>query len=80
MNDNEQILKRLDRIEEQLAPLAGSARSIGELRDELAPRVNEAVHALILELADIESDFQIEDLLFFIKKVLRNINNLNFSR
>ncbi len=50
----------------------------GELREELAPRVNEAVQALIVEMADVEADFQIEDLVFLIKKTMRNTKNLNF--
>jgi|GEM_PF-87559 len=73
------ILDRLDRLETQIAPLTASARDLGELREELAPRVNEAVQALIVELADVEADFQLEDLLFLIKKMMRNIRNLDFA-
>jgi sulfide:quinone oxidoreductase len=73
------ILDRLDRLETQIAPLTASARALGELREELAPRVNEAVQALIVELADVEADFQLEDLLFLIKKMMRNIRNLDFA-
>ena len=40
--------------------------------------MNEAVQALIVELADVEADFQLEDLTFFIKKLMRNIKNLTF--
>jgi uncharacterized protein YjgD (DUF1641 family) len=79
MNHEENILNRLERLEQEIAPITNSARSISELRDELAPRVNEAVKALIVELADIEADFQLEDLLFFIKKAMRNIRNLTYS-
>ena len=79
MNQEDTIQNRLERLEQQIAPVADSARSISELREELAPRVNEAVKALIVELADIEADFQLEDLLFFIKKVLRNVRNLTYS-
>ena len=79
MNQEDNIQKRLERLEQQIAPVADSARSISELREELAPRVNEAVKALIVELADIEADFQLEDLLYFIKKVLRNLRNLTYS-
>jgi uncharacterized protein YjgD (DUF1641 family) len=79
MNQEDIIQNRLERIEQQIAPVADSARSIKELREELAPRVNEAVKALIIELADIEADFQLEDLLFLIKKVLRNVRNLTYS-
>lgn len=78
MTKEDLILDRLDRLEAQIAPLAASAKSIAELREELAPRVNEAVQALIVELADVEADFQLEDLIFLIKKMMRNIRNLNF--
>ncbi|MBW2201968.1 MAG: DUF1641 domain-containing protein [Deltaproteobacteria bacterium] len=79
MNHEEIILNRLERLEQEIAPVADSARSISELREELTPRVNEAVKALIVELADIEADFQLEDLLFFIKKAMRNVRNLTYS-
>jgi hypothetical protein len=46
MNNEELILSRLDRLEQKVAPLAETARSVGELREDLAPRVNEAVKAL----------------------------------
>jgi uncharacterized protein YjgD (DUF1641 family) len=78
MTTEQMILDRLDRLESQIAPLTASAKALGELREELAPRVNEAVQALIVELADVEADFQLEDLLFLIKKMMRNIKNLNF--
>lgn len=74
-----ELIERLDRIEEQVVPLTETARALTELRDELAPRVNEAVHALILELADVEADFQLEDLVYLLKNGMRNIRNLNFT-
>lgn len=79
MDNAEMINERLERIENKITPMTDTARAVGELREELAPRVNEAVHALIRELADVEADFQLEDLLYFIKKVLRNLKNLNFT-
>ena len=79
MTNEEQLLERMDRLEAQVAPLAQSAKAVGELREELAPRVNEAVHYLIAELADVEADFQLEDLLRLVKNAMRNVNNLNFA-
>ena len=79
MNNEALIMERLDRLEQKIDPVADSAKSIKELREQLAPRVNEAVKALIIELADLESDFQMEDLVFLIKKVMRNIKNLTFA-
>ncbi len=79
MTQEELILERLDRLEAQMAPVAESARSMRELKEELTPRVNEAVQALIVGLADIESDFQVEDLTFLLKKIMRNVNSFNFT-
>lgn len=79
MSEQASITERLDRIEAQLAPLTATTQTVSELRDELAPRVNEAVHALIVQLADVETDFQLEDLVFLIKKLMRNTRNLNFT-
>ena len=71
--------ERLDRLEAQIASLTQSARVIKDLRDELSPRINEAVQALITELADLEPDFQLEDLIILLKNMLRNVKNLNFT-
>ncbi len=79
LSDLQRIEERLDRLEGRAAPLVETARAMGELREELAPRVNEAVQALIVELADVEADFQIEDLIHLIKKSMRNVRNLSFA-
>lgn len=79
MTNEEKILERLERLEEKITPIAESAASIQELREELAPRVNEGVQALIMELADVEADFQIEKLIGLIKKTMRNIDNFSFA-
>jgi uncharacterized protein YjgD (DUF1641 family) len=73
------LAKRIDLLEAQVAPMAESTKAIRDLRDELAPRVNEAVHALIAELADVEPDFQMEDLVHLVKNAMRNVRNLNFT-
>lgn len=78
MTNEELLVKRLENLERQVAPLAAFAQAAGELREEIAPRINEAVQALIVQLADIESDFQFEDLLYLLKKLMRNIGTLNY--
>jgi len=79
MTNEEKILERLERLEEKITPIAESAASIKELRGELAPRVNEAVQALIVGLADVEADFQLEKLIYLCKKVMRNMDNFSFA-
>ena len=78
MKNEALILERLERLEQAIAPVTDSAKSVKELKEQLTPRVNEAVQALIVELADVEADFQLEDLTFFIKKMMRNVKNLTF--
>ncbi len=78
MNTSEVLAEKIENIEENLSILTESANSINELKDDLAPRVTELVQALIVELSDIEEDFNIDDLIYLIKKVARNINNFDF--
>lgn len=79
MTSDAMIAERLERLENQMAQMAATARAVGELRDELAPRVSEAIHALIGELADVEADFRLEDLILLVKKLMRNVRNLSFA-
>jgi uncharacterized protein YjgD (DUF1641 family) len=79
MTNEELILERLDRIETQLAPLVETASSVKELRDDLIPLSAQAFRLLINELEDIESGFQLEDLLEMIKTFLRGVNTITFS-
>ncbi|PIE61500.1 MAG: hypothetical protein CSA29_03035 [Desulfobacterales bacterium] len=77
--DVEKILERLDRLEAKITPVAESTIAIAELKEELSPRINEAVQALIIELADVEADFQIEKLLHLIKKAMRHMDNFSIT-
>jgi hypothetical protein len=79
MTQETALAERLDRIEAQITPLVQSAKALNELRDELAPRVSEGVQALIVALADVEPDFQLEDFVYLLKNVMRNVKNLNFT-
>jgi uncharacterized protein YjgD (DUF1641 family) len=79
MNNEQAILERLEAIDEKLRPLTESAMAVKELKEELAPRVEEAVRALIIELADVEADFQLEDLMFLTKKAMRNVKNFTYA-
>jgi uncharacterized protein YjgD (DUF1641 family) len=79
MTQETALAERLDRIEAQITPLVQSAKALNELRDELAPRVSEGVQALIVALADVEPDFQLEDFVYLLKNIMRNVKNLNFT-
>lgn len=79
MTNEELILERLDRIEAQLAPISSTAGSISELREDLIPLSGQAFRLLIRELEDVESGFQLEDLMALLKRFLRSINHIIFT-
>ncbi|QJB55807.1 DUF1641 domain-containing protein [Pseudodesulfovibrio sp. zrk46] len=79
MTREDEILERLDRLEALMTPMAQSARAMNEFKEELTPRVNELVKHVIVELAEIDSDFQLSDLTRLGKNMLRNINNINYA-
>ncbi len=79
MTTEEKILERLDRIEAQLAPVSASAKGLNELREDLIPLSGQAFRLLIRELEDVESGFQLEDLLALMKRFLRSVKHLQFG-
>jgi len=79
MTNEELILERLDRIEAQLAPIAQTAGGIKDLREDLIPLSGQAFRLLIQELEDVESSFQLEDLLTLFKRALRSVKPVIFS-
>jgi len=79
MTNEKQILERLDRIEAQLAPISQTATGLKEIRDDLIPLSGQAFRLMIRELEDVESSFQLEDLLALVKRFLRSVKHLQFS-
>jgi uncharacterized protein YjgD (DUF1641 family) len=79
MTTEEQILERLDRIEAQLAPISQSAKGLQELREDLIPLSGQAFRLVTRELEDIESGFQLEDLMAMIKRMLRSVKHITFT-
>jgi len=79
MTNEELILERLDRIEAQLAPISQTAAGIKDLREDLIPLSGQAFRLLIQELEDVESSFQLEDLLKLFKRSLRSIKHIIFA-
>jgi uncharacterized protein YjgD (DUF1641 family) len=79
MTNEELILERLDRIEAQLAPITQTAGGIKELRDDLVPLSGQAFRFLIRELEDVESSFQLEDLMALLKRSLRSVKHIIFA-
>jgi uncharacterized protein YjgD (DUF1641 family) len=51
-------------------------QAMEELKDDVIPMVNQMIKLTIDELAEIGTEFRVEDLLFLIKRLLRNTNLL----
>jgi len=79
MTNEELILERLDRIEAQLAPISQTASGIKELREDVIPLSGQAFRLLIRELEDVESSFQLEDLMALLKRSLRSVKHIIFT-
>ena len=79
MTNEELILERLDQIESRLEPITGSINSIRELRQDLNPISSNAIQLMVKELQDVESAFQLDDLLDLAKRFLRSVRNLTFA-
>ena len=79
MTNEELILERLDRIEAQLAPISQTASGIKELREDVIPLSGQAFRLLIRELEDVESSFQLEDLMALLKRSLRSVKHIIFA-
>lgn len=71
--------QKVDQLSAQIEILTGIAevenrrhQEFEELKDDLIPIGNQLVQLTINELAEIGTDFELEDLLFLLKRVLRN--------
>jgi hypothetical protein len=76
--DNELVLihQKLDYLTGQLEAQRQQQETVNELVQDVIPVVNHMVKLSIDELAEIGTDFQLEDLTFLLKRVLRDTRML----
>ena len=79
MTNEELILSKIENLEAQIAPLVKTVRDMNELKEDVVPLTNQAVRVMISELQEIETGFQLEDLLHLMKESARNIRNFSFA-
>lgn len=72
----ELLMDRLDRIESYLAAQQKQAEEFEELKRDLIPIGNHMIKVTIDELAEIGSEFRVEDLFFLVKRLLRDTHLL----
>lgn len=79
------VEQKLDALAAQMQALTDYAdeqrrrqREWDELKADLTPIVNDVYLASVEHLAEIETDFQLEDLLYLLKRLARNTRNLEY--
>lgn len=72
LNDLQTLHEKIDRISAQLEAQQRRQQELLELQHDLIPVVNHMIKLSIDELAEIGTEFQLEDLIFLLKRVLRN--------
>lgn len=70
--DLETLHHKIDLITEQLAAQQRRQQELQEFQRDVMPIMNHMIKLSIDELAEIGNDFELEDLLFLLKRVLRN--------
>ena len=68
----DQIALQMAFLTEQAETQQRRAREFDELKADLIPIGNQLIHLTINELEEIGTDFELEDLIFLLKRVLRN--------
>jgi uncharacterized protein YjgD (DUF1641 family) len=71
-NDLALLHEKIDFLTEQMEAQRRRQMELDELKADLIPIANHMVSLSIDELAEIGTEFQLEDLLFLLKRVLRN--------
>jgi hypothetical protein len=74
--DLELLHQKLDYLTEQLEAQRQQQEGINELMHDAVPIVNHMIKLSIDELAEIGTDFQLEDLTFLLKRILRDTRML----
>lgn len=71
-NGNGHIHQKLDYLVDRMEEYWTRQEAMEELRNDLIPIANHMIKLSIDELAEIGSEFQVEDLLFLLKRLLRD--------
>ena len=74
-HDLELLHQKIDYLTEQLDEQRRRQREFDELKQDMIPIANHMMKLTIDELADIGSDFQAEDFIFLMKRLLRNTHS-----
>ena len=79
MTNEELILEKLEKLENQIQPLIKTSEKFAELKNDLIPIGNHATALLINELTEVEAGFKLEDFISLTKESMRNTQNFTFA-
>lgn len=68
--------EKIDYLTEEIESQKRQRMELSELKDDMLPIANQLIKLTIDELAEIGSDFELEDLLFLVKRLLRSSRRL----
>jgi|SRR3990170_950076 len=75
-SSNGLVLEKLEYLTQQFETQRRQQEELSELKEDLIPIANHMIKLSIDELAEIGSEFQLEDLLFLLKRLLRDTHLL----
>jgi uncharacterized protein YjgD (DUF1641 family) len=75
--DLAQLHAKVDRLTELMEAQHERQQALEDLQQDLIPIANQAIKLTIDELAEIGTEFRVEDLLFLLKRLLRSTDLLN---
>jgi len=79
MTNENLILEKVQRLEEQLGPIIESNRKMEEIKADVTPLLNKAMANVINELLEVEAGFELNDIFDLIKQMMRSTKNLVYS-
>ncbi len=68
--------EKIDYLTQEIESQKRQRMELNELKDDMLPIANQLIKLTVDELAEIGSDFELEDLLFLVKRLLRSSRRL----
>lgn len=79
MTNEDKILKKLEQLEADMAPLLKLGHNMIELKDDLIPLQNQAFQLMVRELQEVEAGFELNDFMNLTKQMLRGTRDFIFA-
>lgn len=78
MQNGEQILEKISGLEEKLQPIIDANVRMRELKADLTPLGNRAMSIVIDELLEVETGFDLDNVIDMVKQLMRSTKNITY--